>query len=119
MSFKQLRPHAIDVDNRPLNRDPDRFRRTFASNGQVNRGARLPAHSIHCFIKSHALNRRLIESNNQITGENTGPVSRCAIDRCHDPDESVVIQGDLYAQTAKFSPCIDIDFTVCLGLKVG
>ncbi len=104
------------MNHGPFNGDLDRVLQPTACNRQVQSGAGFAAHPTNGLIQGHPFDGRTIKTHDQVAGKNAGTSRWRAIDWCHHFDQAVVIYGHFNAQTAEFTPGIDIDFPVSLRI---
>src|SRR5690606_5844643 len=96
-----LGAHALDLDYRPLQLQVEGSPGA-PHQGQSNLGARRPAHPLHRINQAHALDRVIVDLDDQIARLDAGPGRGSVVDWRNDLDETVFLT-DLDAQPAELA----------------
>ena len=64
--------HALDSNDLTRDIENQRLRFAFANDGQFDIGIRFAAHDVDRFVQRHALNRLVVELDDQVAGLNAG-----------------------------------------------
>ncbi len=109
---------AGDLDDVARHHELARLAQPLADDREFDFRARLAAHHAHRIVERHAFDRRVIETNDQITGLETGVEGGCIVDGCHHLDEAV-LHGHFDTETAKLAFRPDTDFLERFRVEIG
>ena len=117
--FQQAAFDAPDLNDFPDQLDLERFFRAFPDDGQSDRTIWLASHPLDGIGQRHALDRGIVQTDDQVAGAKASPLGGRIVDRGNDLDETTVFLPDFDAQAAKFAGRADLQVLECFGVQVG
>jgi hypothetical protein len=109
---------ALHLDDFARQLDHDRLRLPLAHDREDDVGARLAAHALDRVVEAHALDRGVVQLDDQVARQHTGAEGRSILDRRDHLDEAV-FHADLDAETAEFALGADLEVLEGLGVEIG
>ena len=109
---------ALHLDDFARQRDDDRTRLALAHDREHDVGARLAAHALDRVVQAHALDRGVVELDDQVAREHAGAEGGRVLDRRDDLDEAV-FHADLDAEAAELALGADLEVLERLGVEIG
>ena len=109
--------HALHLDFLTNDRDHQRLVFFFAGDSERNLGVGLAAHALDGFVERHALDRRAVETCDQVARFQASLVSGRILDRRNDFDIAV-FHADFDAQADEFALRTFTQFLECFLVEV-
>src|SRR5712692_4296994 len=103
----QLGFHALHADDVARERHLEGIRLALAQDGEPDGGARLAAHALDRFVQVHALDRGVVDLDDEVPGLQARAERRSVLDRRNHLDETL-FHADLDAQAAEFALGADL-----------
>ena len=116
--FDQLRFDALDLDDGARQGDDQRLGFALADHGERDLGAGLAAHALDRIVQRQALDRGVVQLDDQVAAFNAGLEGRRILDRRDHLDEAV-FHADLDAEAAEFALRADLQFLEGIGVEIG
>ena len=117
-AFQQFGFHAADLDHCARQRNDDGLIDALAHDGELDRRARLAAHALDRVVERHALDRCLVELDDEIARFDARLESRGVLDGRHNLHEAV-FHADLDPEPPEFALGADLEVLETLGVEVG
>ena len=106
-----------------MNNIPDQFHserliRARAQDGELDGGTGLTPHEIDGVLKADALHGPIVDTYDQVSRLEPGPLGRGVIDGRNHLNKTI-LQSDLNPQAAKFPAGAHLEFPIFLAVQIG
>ena len=109
---------ALNLDLVPGEREVEQLRLALTGDGQLDGGLRLAAHLLDCIGQRQALDRRVVDLDDQIAGLDTRAIGGRILYGGHHFDEAV-LGADFDTQTAELALRADLQILERVGVQIG